>query len=142
MNQDELQELSKMTKAEIIKHFEHLGSAVDAKNDEIVQLRKAHKLEIAGYDNTIQSYKERLNEVETRTETIIKAKLDEAKQSVEAKYSNVKGQITELSNLVKTREAQLAKAIGNYESIVKILQGTADIHSDAFALLTREIRGE
>jgi len=126
MNELELEKVSKMTKAEIIKYYEHMSSTVEAKDKEINDLKETHANEIQQIKSSGNQSREQIK-LEVRRElekeyTPLKTELEEAKKiagSVEERDKYYTGLITR-------RAKELEKVINVHGALLKVLQGVVD----------------
>ncbi len=156
---------------EIVQAQAGLAEAVEAKNDEMTRLKGEHKKALKAKDDAIEDLKrehtkdierintgaaeklsakttelialsKKLNDLEKNMEIELGRRLGAAQSEVGVKLQEEQAKNTFLTKAVKRREGEVSKLLGYYESLLRVLQGTIDIHVDLDAEFSEKVRGE
>lgn len=138
MTEKERESLLKMTKAEIIKHFEHLGSTIESKDSEINRLRDEHADEVqilkAQIKTTIEATKKEMKEKFDNDQKALLAEKESLRlrvQELESGQANVakeaNSDVVKTQRLLERRTSELNKYIAMTGALLKSIQGTTDM---------------
>ena len=126
MNETELLELQKKTKAEIIQHFSHLASAVEAKDKELADLRNSHHVEI--------------QKLQQDTEQNINARLTSVVAQHKQDLSKLQTEQTALLQQNERRVNEINKLLYMYGDLLKTMESVINTHLTLNQYTVTEIR--